>query len=117
MVVPVKLDGTSLRALLDSGSGASLVGAPGMIRLGLQLPGLAADPTTTISGLGAHAVPIHLHRFGSLDVGGEVLETPVVWVAPMRLPLFVDMLLGADWLADRRVWISYATSQLFVAGR
>jgi hypothetical protein len=27
----------------------------------------------------------------------------------------VDMLLGADWLAQLRVWISYATRQLFVA--
>jgi hypothetical protein len=40
----------------------------------------------------------------------------VIWVAPIRLTPIVDMLLGADWLAARRVWISYATRQLFVAG-
>jgi hypothetical protein len=116
IVVPVTLDGTPLRALLDSGSAASLLGAPGMIRLGLQLASLAADPADTISGLGPRSVTIHLHRFRLLDVGGETLQTPVIWVAPMRLPLFVGMLLGADWLANRRVWISYATRQLFVAG-
>jgi hypothetical protein len=27
------------------------------------------------------------------------------------------MLLGADWLAHRRIWVSFATRQLFVATR
>jgi hypothetical protein len=27
------------------------------------------------------------------------------------------MLLGADWLMGRRVWISYATNQLFVMAK
>jgi hypothetical protein len=27
----------------------------------------------------------------------------------------VDLLLGADWLAQRRVWLSFATRQVFVA--
>jgi hypothetical protein len=26
------------------------------------------------------------------------------------------MLLGADWLSGRRIWISYATQQIFIAG-
>ncbi len=111
------LDGTPLRALLDSGSGASLLTAPGMVRMGLQAANLAADPADTVSGLGPHMVTMHRHRFRTLDAGGEVLDSPAIWVAPVRLPLFVDMLLGEDWLASRRVWISYATRQVFVAAR
>jgi hypothetical protein len=117
IIVTVTLDGTPLRALLDSGSAATLLTAPGMVRMGLQEANLAADPADMISGLGPHMVPMHLHRFRSLDAGGEALETPAIWVAPVRLPLFVDMLLGADWLAGRRAWISYATKQVFVAAR
>ena len=113
----VTLDGTPLRALLDSGSGATLLTAPGMIRMGLREASLAGDPAATISGLGPHTVPMHLHRFRTLDAGGEALDGPLIWVAPVRLPLFPDMLLGQDWLASRRVWISYATRQVFVAGR
>lgn len=117
IIAAVTLDGTPLRALLDSGSGATLLTAPGMVRMGLQEANLAADPADAISGLGPHLVTMRLHRFRSLDAGGEVLDRPSIWVAPIRLPLFVDMLLGQDWLASRRVWISYATRQVFVASR
>jgi hypothetical protein len=115
IIVQVTLDGTPLRALLDSGSGATLLTAPGMVRMGLQEASLATDPVEAISGLGPRMVPMHLHRFRSLDAGGEALDSSAIWVAPVRLPLFVDMLLGQDWLANRRVWISYATRQVFVA--
>ena len=117
IIVAVTLDGTPLRALLDSGSGASLLTAPGMVRMRLQAANLEADPADTISGLGPHMVTMRRHSFRTLDTGGEVLDSPAIWVAPVRLPLFVDMLLGEDWLASRRVWISYATRQVFVAAR
>ena len=42
--------------------------------------------------------------------------SPQLWVEPIRLTPIVDMLLGADWLAGRHVWISYATAQVFLAG-
>jgi hypothetical protein len=34
----------------------------------------------------------------------------------VRVVPIVDMLLGADWLQMRRVWLSFATKQVFVAG-
>ena len=117
LVVPVTLDGTPLRALLDTGSGASLLARPGMFRLGLQPSGLAADPASEVNGLGRRSVVMHLHRFRSLQVGQQVIEAPLIWVAPIRLSPIVDMLLGVDWLVGRRIWISFATRQIFVAGR
>jgi len=117
LVVPVALDGTPLRALLDTGSSTSLLAAPGMFRLGLQPTSLAADPAGTINGLGRHPVVMHLHRFRSLQVGPQVVDAPSLWVAPAHLSPIVDMLLGVDWLAGRRIWISYATQQIFVARR
>ena len=117
MVVPVTLDGTPLRALLDTGASASLLAAPGMIRVGLQQASLAGDPGDQVSGLGPHIVTMYRHTFRSLRVGGLTIGAPVIWVAPIRLMPITDMLLGADWLAGRRVWISYATRGLFVATR
>jgi hypothetical protein len=35
----------------------------------------------------------------------------------VRVVPIVDMLLGADWLVSRRVWLSFATKQMFVAAR
>ena len=116
LVLPVTLDGVRLRALLDTGAGSSLLAAPGMVKVGLNEAGLAGDPRQEVSGLGPRSVSMHRHRFGALHVGGGVLDPPIFWVAPVRLNPIVDMLLGADWLAGKRVWISFATKQVFVAG-
>jgi hypothetical protein len=114
MVVPVTLDGTPLRALLDSGASASLLAAPGIIRTGLRQSSLEGDVADQVSGVGPRMVTMHRHAFRSLQVGAEVIDKPLIWVASIRLAPIVDMLLGADWFAGRRVWLSYATRQLFV---
>jgi Aspartyl protease len=115
IIVPVTLDGMTLRALLDSGASSSLVAAPGIYKLGLDSAILSADPSGQISGLGSRVLTVHRHQFTGLRVGNQTVETPSLWVEPLRLSPIADMLLGADWLAARRVWISFATRQLFVA--
>lgn len=115
LIVPAMVDGTALRALLDSGASASLIGAPGLFRLGLQRASFAGDPADQVSGLGPRAVTMHQHRFRSLRVAGQTIDSPEIWTAAIRLMPIVDMLLGADWLAGRRIWISFSTRQLFVA--
>ncbi|WP_428485036.1 retroviral-like aspartic protease family protein [Rhodopila sp.] len=115
LVLPVVLDGVALRALLDTGASSSLLGAPGMFRLGLEPARLGADQADQVSGLGPRIVTMRRHRFDTLRVGSQTIDRPLIWVGPIRLTPIVDMLLGADWLAGRRVWISYATRQLFMA--
>jgi hypothetical protein len=117
IIIPVTLDGRPLRAMLDSGASSSLVAAPGIYKLRLDLAGLSADPSGQIAGLGSRVLTVHLHQFNALQVGNETVEKPSLWVEPLHLTPIADMLLGADWLAARRVWISFATSQLFVAAR
>lgn len=113
LLVPVALDGVPLRALLDSGASHTLVAAPGMARLGLGLERLRGDPSQIVSGMGPHTVTMWQHRFRDLRIGGETFAGPSFLVAPIQLQPISDMLLGADWLMGRRVWISYATNQLF----
>lgn len=115
VILPVTVDGKPLRAMLDSGATSSFLAAPGMYKMGLQQANLSADPTGDISGLGARVVIVHRHRFATLTVGNQTIQAPSLWVEPIRLSPIVDMLLGADWLAGRRVWISFATKQLFLA--
>jgi Aspartyl protease len=115
VLLPVAIDGKKLRAMLDSGASASLVAAPGMFKLGLDQANLSGDPASQISGLGPRVVTVHRHRFATLMVGNQTIEAPSLWVEPIRLSPIVDMLLGADWLAGRRIWISFATKQLFLA--
>lgn len=114
LVVPLELDGVALRALLDLGASRTLVGAPGMARLGLGLERLREDPSRIVSGMGPHTVTVWQHRFDTLRIGGETFARPTFLVAPIEIQPISDMLLGADWLLRHRVWISYATNQLFV---
>jgi hypothetical protein len=115
VILPVTVDGKPLRAMLDSGATSSFLAAPGMYKLGLQQANLSADPTGEISGLGPRVVIVHRHRFETLTVGNQTIQAPSLWVEPIRLSPIVDMLLGADWLAKRRIWISFSTKQLFLA--
>jgi hypothetical protein len=114
LVVPVRLDGVPLRALLDTGANGTLVAAPGMARLALGLERLREDPAQVVTGMGPHTVTMWRHRFQSFQVGTTPLSAPTFAVAPIQLNPICDMLLGADWLAGHVVWISYATNQLFV---
>ncbi len=117
LIVGVVLDGVPLRALLDTGAGSTVLTAPGMARMGLTPERLAASPNATASGLGPRTVVGWHHRFKTFAIGDDVTANPTLWVAPVRLAPIVDMLLGADWLATRRVWISYATRQVFAEHR
>lgn len=115
LVVQVLLDGRPLRALIDSGASASLITAPGMVRLGLTPEVLARDPGANGGAVGRSSVPMRLHRFAELRIGSDVTPQPMLWVASAHVVPVVDMLLGADWLRARRVWLSFATKQMFVA--
>jgi Aspartyl protease len=113
LVVPLAVDGVPLRALLDSGTSQSLVSRSGMARLQLSLEQLQDDPSPLVSGAGPHPVIMRQHKFRTLEIGSQSFAGPVFLVASILLPYNSDMLLGGDWLLGRRVWISYATKQLF----
>jgi Aspartyl protease len=117
LVLQVLVDGRPLRALLDTGASASLIAAPGMFRLGLTPEMLARDPGGSGSGVGPAPVHMRHHRFAELRVGREQTRDPMLWVSPVHVVPIVDMLLGADWLRTRRVWLSFATRQIFVAAQ
>jgi hypothetical protein len=113
LVVPVELDGVKLRAVLDSGAARTLVAAPGMARLHLGLDRLSGDPHLIVGGAGQHTVTTWQHRFSAFTVGDETMDAPTFLVSPIEVYPISDMLLGADWLLRHRIWISYATKQLF----
>lgn len=116
LVFPVTLDRHTLQTALDTGASVSLVIAPGLMRLGLTPAMLAQDPQATIVGVGNGRLAIRHHRFAELRIGDETLRNPLLWTVPLHVIPPVDMLLGADWMTSRRVWLSYATAQLFVGG-
>ncbi|HTI79698.1 MAG TPA: retroviral-like aspartic protease family protein [Acetobacteraceae bacterium] len=115
LVIPVSIDGSALHALIDTGASSSLITAPGMARLGLTPELLAHDPSGNGSGIGPAPVFMRRHHFETLSVGPVTTMKPTLWVSPVRVVPIVDMLLGADWLSTRRLWLSFATKQVFIA--
>ncbi len=116
LLVPVRIDGRVLLGQIDSGAAATLVLAPGMRKLGLTDAMLRDDPAIQMRGFGPDALTVHRHRFRDMAVGAETVAGPTLWVGGARALRIVDLLLGADWLRPRVVWLSYATTQVFVAG-
>ncbi len=116
LVIPVQVDGRMLRALPDTGASTSLIGASGMMRLGLMTQPIAPAPGVSVNGVGAFARVAHPYRFATLRVGDVAVQHPEVLAALLHFHPTVDMLLGLDVLRGQRVWLSYATLQVFVAG-
>ena len=110
LAVPVRVGSVTLQAMLDSGALRSTITLPGMIQLGLDGGG-----TGRVAGFGAGTVAAHLQAFSAVQVGPLPAAPLEMVVAPIRTLRSLGALLGADWLGGRRVWISWATDQVFVA--
>ena len=108
LALPVVADGHPLLAELDSGAQTTVLMAPGMAKLGL-----VAGGSDTVRGFGAGSIPSRVVPT-TLLVGGQALPAWPVTAAPIRGLRSIDMLLGADWLRRQRVWVSWATNQVFV---
>ncbi|WP_419727821.1 aspartyl protease family protein [Lichenicola sp.] len=106
------LDGQPISVLVDTGARSRILSRQAAIRLGVDPEMLDGDPGGITAGVDLHEASYHWHRFSRLVIGSETQRHPVLTVAPLDEP--VDLLLGADWFADRDVLISYATNRMFV---
>lgn len=113
MLIPVRLDGTPTEALLDSGARSRIVSRALALSLGVPAGQLDGEPGGYTREIAADRTTYHWHRFQTLEVAGRTVRNPVLTVAPIGEG--AAMLLGADWFAAHRLWISYATSRVFVA--
>ena len=114
LIVPVVLNGQPMHAVLDTGATGVIVGADAARRAGVTPAMLAADQQ--VKGRAAIGAGFTLvrHRFDALTVG-PVRTGPTELLVLGRALDEGDMLLGLAWLRRQRVWISYATGQMFVA--
>ena len=108
----VEIDGKTVRALVDTGARSSLITRHTAQGLGVTAAQLKRDPVATGRGIGSISVVFNRHRFHEVRIGDLVLHDMTLNVAPLPIA-GIDMLLGADWLAGRRVWISRAAGRMF----
>jgi predicted aspartyl protease len=113
---PVRLDGHSLAALIDTGAQLTTLDAEAAAALGVNGTTLARDPVATLRGATAEAVKSRAHRFAELQIDGERLRDQTIMVTRLGLQ-DADLVLGADFLRWQRVWLSYSSHQIFLERR
>ncbi|MGH7040705.1 MAG: retropepsin-like aspartic protease [Acetobacteraceae bacterium] len=112
--LPIAVNGIRGMATLDTGAQTTAISLPFALRAGVTPAVLAADRYAVARGAAPDAVRVRLQRFHSLQVGPWLAHNPVLPILP--LPAGVgDGLVGEDFLLHRRVWLSFAAPQVFVA--
>jgi predicted aspartyl protease len=111
---PVQLDGHRLDAFIDTGAQLSALSTRAARSLGLTEAILARDRTTVTVGAAAERLNSRVHRFARLEFGAEIVRNPEIVVADFKLS-DADLVLGMDFLAARRIWLSYGSQQIFLA--
>lgn len=111
LLLPVTIDGVRLTALLDTGSRATLLTEAAARRLGLAAPPSA----NTARGVDGGPLGVAHTRVRVLEIGLDVSRDVPVSVADLQLG-GADLLLGMDYLRQRRVWVSGLSGVLRLDG-
>ena len=112
--LPVAIDGHPFRAILDTGASVSLITVPNALRAGVTAATLQQDLAVVGRGVGPQPFATRRHVFADVQVGPEH-SRHVEMAIGGKLIGGGDMLLGLDYLSRRRVFVSYARRQMFVA--
>jgi predicted aspartyl protease len=112
-VIPTVLNGHSIRALLDTGSNTSSLSLAAARAAGVDAAALKGDRADSYIGTRGVAVGAHRHGFDSLAIGSAHFSNARISVQDADFNAF-DMLLGMDYLAPRKLWLSYRTHQVFI---
>jgi predicted aspartyl protease len=110
---PVVLDGRRLAAFIDTGAELSAVDAAAALATGATIAALSRDPIANLRGASSEVVRSYAHRFQRLEIGGETLRNPIIFVTTLKLQ-DADVILGGDFVRQRRIWLSYGSRQIFL---
>lgn len=112
---PVRLDGRSIAAIIDTGAQQSTVSRATARALGIGDAALASDRPVTARGAAGEQLGSRIHRFASLEVGAETVRNLDLVVTELTLQ-DADIVLGADFLSGKRAWLSYGSKRVFLSG-
>jgi predicted aspartyl protease len=118
--VPVKVDGVTLNAVLDTGAGAFFLTQRAGMRAGVTDDMLESDPHIHGVGVNNRGWTGSLHRFESVRFGAARFSNVVAALTPSGNVSAYNALIGSDGLIgmtllkDMRIWISYKTKSLYV---
>lgn len=113
VMLRVNAGGTQLRALLDTGAQGITLTTGAAAAAGVGAADLQAGQPVMVRGVGPQPVPARLVRLPELQIGPETGRNTRVIVTDSGMA-GIDMILGMDYLAPRRLWLSYARQQAFI---
>jgi predicted aspartyl protease len=113
LLVPIVLDGIGGVATLDTGAQNTVISVAMAQRAGVDAAAMARDPSITAHGAAADELSVRVHHFRLLRIGPAEVSDPPLPIVPAPDGLG-DGLVGADFLAGRRVWLSYASLRVFI---
>ena len=111
-ILNLALNGHSLRAYVDTGTDLSLVTTEAAGLAGVDSVALAQDTQSSGTGFGSMRVSTVRHRF-SMTIGTVNYPNAPLTVVHTSFT-DADMLLGTDFMRNRRVWLSYSTGWVFM---
>jgi predicted aspartyl protease len=112
----VQLDGRPLTAFIDTGAQITTISTAAARATGVTESLLLSDRPVTTQGIAAGPLSARLHRFAKLNVGPLVIANPEILVADVKVNE-ADMVLGIDFLLQRRLWLSYGSRRVFLPSR
>ncbi len=107
--VAIRLNGKPLVVQLDSGAGGTILTLADARAVGVTPQSLQGDRVITTERIDENKVKASIHRFDSLDINPEHDSPFRVAVGDVTVSL-----LGANFLRNHRVWISYPHRLLWV---
>jgi len=113
MVAQVRIDGYPVPALIDWGATSTAISTAAAAAVGVTPAMLLHDQALTTRGVDQNLLSAHRHLFALVAVGPVLYRNVILEVVDLHVP-DVGMLLGADLVRTRHVWLSYATNQMFV---
>lgn len=109
----VLVNGKKMRAMIDTGTGSSVIGLKAAQRAGLVLDAPGVRRASDRVGFGARRVSGWHTTFATFQIGDEVVRNAQVGVIDWNG--HVDILLGADFLRSHRVLIAMSQQKIYLS--
>lgn len=112
--VDVKINGKSVRALLDSGAVATLIGRRAAQRVGIDLKGPHVKAGGRIGGIGARVYQSWIVPIDAFSVGTETIQHSQMLVMDNDIgDGSTDMLLGVDFMLAHHMYVANSQRKLY----
>lgn len=115
-MISLEVDGVRHNAAFDTGAGTTILDRSRALLSGVDAAVLAADRQGKVQGATQSTTDVSLHQFTSAKIGTEIFSKPRFLVTSKEDQVgnaYYGMLLGADYIRKRRIWIAYADFRIF----